>query len=270
MYILLAFLVIVLSTFAIVIVTLWFSQDRYIFFPQPPSLGKRSLPAGYRWEELALTMSDNTRLEAWLVMPVSGMPPLLIYFGGNAEEASCWIDLADRYEGCAVLLVNYRGYGRSQGEPGERALFADALEIYDQISRRQDIDTQKVILHGNSLGSGVAVFLASQRPVRSVILTAPYDSIRSMAKEMFPYLPVSMILRHPFDSLSRAPTITMPLLCLVARQDDIIPIARSRRLFNAWAGQKIWREIANAGHNTIGETSEYWQAISEFLRLQKD
>ena len=255
-----------LAAFALLVALNWMLQDRYIFYPRPPSSDKPRAPVGYRLEELTLAMSDGKRLETWLTAPIANdKSPLVIYFGGNAEEVSSGVPLADRYAGFAALFVNYRGYGRSEGKPGERELFSDALEIYDQMTKRPDIDARRIVVHGVSLGSGVAVFLASQRPVRAVILTAPYDSIRAMGEAMMPYLPVSMILRHPFDSLSRAPSISAPLLCLAATQDEVIPITRSRRLFDAWGGPKAFREISNEGHNTIGQASEYWRAIAEFL-----
>lgn len=240
-------------------------QERLIFFPPPPHVGQLVVPAGHRLQELALPMHDGVRLEGWLILPPVERPPLLIYFGGNAEEASAWTGAADRYPGYALLLVNYRGYGRSEGKPGERELFGDAIEIYDGIRRRDDLDGQRIVLHGSSLGTGVAVYLAAQRPVQAVVLVAPYDSIRAIAQKAFPWLPVSRILRHPFDSLSRAPLIKAPLLCLVAAEDEVIPVAHSRRLFEAWGGSKAWREFPGETHNTVAGSAAYWRAIADFL-----
>ncbi len=210
-------------------------------------------------------MVDGVRLEGWVILPPAKRPPVVIYFGGNAEEMSAEAIYADHYSGHALALINYRGYGRSEGRPGEKALFSDALEIYDTLTRRDDLDPSRILLHGRSLGSGVAVYLAAQRPVHAVILTTPFDSVRALAKEAFPWLPVRLILRHPFDSLSRAPQLHAPLLCLVAEHDEVIPPYHAKRLFEAWAGPKTWREFA-AGHNTISDNVDYWRAVSEFLR----
>src|SRR5258708_32908411 len=116
-----------------------------------------------------------------------------------------------------------------------------------------------------SLGSGVAVHLAAHRLLRGVILVSPPDSIAEVAKRHYPFLPVSLMLRHRFDSLSRAPQIEAPLLCLVAAEDRVIPAAHSRALFAAWRGPKTWREIPRADHDSIADESDYWRAIELFL-----
>ena len=119
---------------------------------------------------------------------------------------------------------------------------------------------------GRSLGSGVAVHLAAHRPLRGVILVSPYDSIAEVAKRHYPFLPVSLMLRHRFDSLARAPQIETPLLCLVATEDRIVPSAHSRVLFEAWRGSKTWREVSRSDHDSISGEPEYWRSIAEFLK----
>ena len=163
-----------------------------------------------------------------------------------------------------MLLVNYRGYGGSEGKPGEAELFADALQIYDYAQGRAR--GGRVALMGRSLGSGVAVYLAAQRPVAGVILVSPYDSIESVARGVYPFLPIALMLKHRFDSLSRAAQIRTPLLCLVASEDRVIPRPHSERLYAAWGGPRQWREISPAGHDSIADAPEYWRAIAGFLQ----
>jgi pimeloyl-ACP methyl ester carboxylesterase len=189
---------------------------------------------------------------------------VLIYFGGNAEEVSWLASTGGRYAGWSLLLMNYRGYGRSEGKPGEAALYADALQVYDYaIGRAQG---GRVAVMGRSLGSGVAVYLAARRPVTGVILVSPYDSVESVAKGIYPWLPIGLMLKHRFDSLSRAPGIQAPLLCLVASNDRVIRRQHSERLYAAWGGAKQWREIGPADHDSIAGESGYWRAIAEFLQ----
>ena len=189
--------------------------------------------------------------------------PLLIYFGGNAEEVSWLAATAGQYAGWSLLMLNYRGYGSSEGKPGEAELFADALQIYDYaVSRAQG---GRVAVMGRSLGSGVAVYVAAQRPVVGVILVSPYDSVESVAKGIYPFLPISLMLRHRFDSLSRAPGIKAPLLCLVAGGDRVIPRPHSERLYAAWGGARQWLEIRLADHDSLAGEPDYWRAIAAFL-----
>ncbi len=246
-------------------VLIYFLQERLIFFPQPLAQDPLQANPGVAIEEVSLVTADQVRLRGWLVKAAATQAPapLLIYFGGNAEEVSWLVSSAGRYAGWSLLLVNYRGYGRSEGRPGEAELFADALQIYDYaVSRAQG---GRVALMGRSLGSGVAVYLAAQRPVAGVILVSPYDSVESVAKGVYPFLPISLMLKHRFDSLSRAPGIKAPLLCLVASADRVIPRRHSERLYAAWGGTKQWREIGPASHDSLAGEPDYWQAIADFL-----
>jgi hypothetical protein len=163
------------------------------------------------------------------------------------------------------LLVNFRGYGRSEGQPGERALFADALRLHDWASARPDVDAARIAVMGRSLGSGVAVHLAAERPLAGVVLVTPFDSLTAVAQHHYPWLPVRWMLRHPFDSLSRAPRLQAPLLCLAAGSDRIIPSSHSARLYAAWGGPKRWIEFPAADHDSVATEPGYWPAIAEFL-----
>ena len=244
---------------------IYFLQERLIFFPQPLTQDPLRANPGVAIENVDLVTSDQVRLRGWLVKatPTPTPAPLLLYFGGNAEEVSWLASTADRYAGWSLLLFNYRGYGRSEGKPGETELFADALQIYDYAARQAQ--GGRVAVMGRSLGSGVAVHVAAQRPVAGVILVSPYDSIESVAKGVYPFLPISLMLKHRFDSLSRAPGIKAPLLCLVASDDRVIPRPHSERLYAAWGGPRQWREIRLADHDSLAGEPDYWQAIAAFL-----
>lgn len=250
-------------------VLIYLFQERLIFFPQPLGADPLQGESSGTIEELSLVTADQVRLHGWMVKSAAVLAddrpaPILIYFGGNAEEVSWLASTAGQYAGWSLLMLNYRGYGRSEGKPGEAKLFADALQIYDYALRRAA--GARVAVMGRSLGSGVAVYLASQRPLAGVILVSPYDSIESVAKGVYPYLPIGLMLRHRFDSIARAPSITAPLLCLVASADRVVPRPHSERLYAAWGGAKEWREIRPADHASVADKPEYWRAISAFLQ----
>ena len=233
-------------------------QDRLIFHPQPSPAVQVS-GADQRFIEAP----DGTRIHAWHVSGVPGAP-LILYFGGNAEDVS-WMARQARAQipGPSWLLVDYRGYGASEGKPSERALVSDALAWYD--FAQATLAPKEVVVFGRSLGSGVAVQVAASRPVSRVILVAPYASLVGVAQHHYPFLPVRWLLRHRFDSGAAAPDIRAPLLCLVAERDEVIPIVHSKELFGAWAGPKRWVELRGAGHNSTDEAPAFWEAIKEFL-----
>ena len=238
---------------------LYFMQERLIFLPQPMPETARALIAE-RAGSLFIEAADGTRLHAWH-RPGS---PLVLYFGGNAEEVSWMLArTAQQAPGVGWLLIDYRGYGSSGGAPSERHLVADALLWHDYATR--NLGARSVAVFGRSLGSGVAVQLAAARAVAGVVLVAPYDSLTSVARHYYPYLPVSWMLRHRFDSLAHAPSLTAPLLCLVAERDEVIPVIHSKRLFEAWGGRKRWVALEGARHNSADDTPAFWRAIREFL-----
>ena len=237
-------------------------QDRLIFMPRPLPDSQRAAIANPPVESLFIQAPDGTRLHAWHVRAAPASR-LVMYFGGNAEEVSWMLhEAGNRIPAASWLLVDYRGYGSSGGSPSETALVADAVQWHDQLSKTY----QTIHVFGRSLGSGVAVQLAAQRPVAGVILVAPFDSMVEVGKHHYPFLPVGWMLRHRFDSAAAAPRITAPLLCVVAGRDEIIPAARSQRLYEAWGGPKRWVALEGAGHNGTDDHAGYWPSILAFLK----
>jgi len=248
-------------------------QEAFIFFPvtmdrQSQQAIKKRFP---RAEELTIDTADNKKLHGWLVKPEGAVkPPLVIYFGGNAEEVSWLIGEAQWLKGWAVCLMNYRGYGLSEGRPGEQALYSDALAVYDSLARRADIDADRIVVMGRSIGTGVATYLAQHRLVTAAILICPFDSLVSVGRKHYPFLPVALLLKHCFDSLSRASALRIPLLALLAADDTIIPRESSLRLIERWGGPYTIKTVGG-DHNTLQEYPGYWESIREFLnKLRAD
>ena len=190
----------------------------------------------------------------------------MLYFGGNAEEVSWMIEAAQaNASGVSWLLMDYRGYGQSAGAPSEKALVEDALALYDHAAKLPGTDPKRIFAFGRSLGSGVAVALAAERPLAGVVLATPFDSLAAVAKRYYWYLPVDWMLKHRFDSAARAPQLKTPLLCIIAERDEVIPAVHAERLFEAWGGAKRKVVLAEAGHNTTDAHPMFWPAIRAFL-----
>jgi fermentation-respiration switch protein FrsA (DUF1100 family) len=243
----------------------WFAQDGVIFYPQPaPAIPKS--PPGWRVEQVSLQMRDGIHVAGILVSASAARGPLVIYFGGNAQEATGFASaVPELYGERAVLLVNYRGYGASEGRPGEAELVGDGLEIFDWAAKRPDVDPQRIALHGVSLGTGIAVQVAAARPARCVVLTSPFASLLGIAREMHPWLPVSWLLRHPFDSSARAPRVHAPALILMGSADTTVPARHSERLASQWGGPVERVTFEGFGHNDIDINPRYAATIREFL-----
>jgi pimeloyl-ACP methyl ester carboxylesterase len=251
----------------------YLAQDSLIFYRQPLPEARRAeitrrFPAA---SEVTINAADGAKLHGWLVKPTGvERAPLVLYYGGNAEEVSHMLEaVGDTVRGdtpgVAWLLVNYRGYGASEGSPSQVSLVADALAQYDYATALPNMDVQRIFVFGRSLGSGVAVQLAAHRPVRGVILVSPYDSLAAVAKRYYWYLPVDWMLKHRFDSIGAAPQMKQPLLCFIAERDDVIPPEHAERLFAAWAGPKRRVLLGGAGHNTTDSTQGFWPSVRDFL-----
>jgi len=140
--------------------------------------------------------------------------PLIIYFGGNADDATRIVLKLKEYE---IVVFNYRGFVKSNGKPSEEAFFSDALKIFDRYAKDRE-----VILLGRSLGTGVASYVASKREVKGIILVTPYDSIVSMAKKKYPYFPIDLLLRHKFASVEHILYAKVPVCLIEVENDDVV------------------------------------------------
>jgi pimeloyl-ACP methyl ester carboxylesterase len=245
---------------------MYLMQDSLLFFPQPLVGPPPAARPGRPVADLVFPTADGTRVRGWLVGSGVGRAPLVLYYGGNAEEVSWQAREAGWPADWSLALVNYRGYGGSEGKPSERSLFADALVALDALAGRPDVDPSRIVLFGRSLGSAVAVHVAAERPVAAVILVSPFESMIEVGRRHYPWLPVGLLLRHPFDARSRVPAIRVPLLAIVAEQDTIIPPVHSKRLFDAWGGPKRWVAVPRTDHNDVAGAPEFWAAVAGFLR----
>jgi hypothetical protein len=251
-----------------VVALLYLRQDAELFERQmlTPEEASAISARHPRAEEVRIAVDDGVTLHGWFAPGrTAGAAPLIIYFGGNAEEVSWMLDRHDRMPDWSLLLVNYRGYGRSEGTPAEATLLADAVRIHDEFAARADVDRNRIVAMGRSLGTGVAVHLAAARRLSGVVLITPYDSMVAVAQMRYPLIPVDLLLRHRFDSIALAPRIHAPMLSLVAANDEVIPSTQARALQSAWGGPTTWRLFPDTDHGNISRSPAFWQAISEFL-----
>jgi len=203
---------------------------------------------------------------AMLQVSVKARPgaPAILYFGGNAEDVSGSLpQLARLFPDHALYLMHYRGFGQSTGEPSEPALHADARALYEHVRREHPA----IKLIGRSLGSGVAIRLASKQPVTRLALVTPYDSIENVAAEHYPWLPVRWLIRDRFDSGAVAGRISAPTMLIAAEHDTLIRPERTAQLatqFKAGVARSV--VVPGANHNDIGAHPVYERALVEALR----
>lgn len=187
----------------------------------------------------------------------------IILFGGNADDVSGYLgSFAESVPNQNLFLVNYRGYGGSTGAPSEAALFADAVAVYDHVRTK----FSNISVVGRSLGSGVAVHLASVREVKKLVLITPYDSIESVAKGHFPIFPIGLLLQDKFDSASKVENVSAETLVLIAENDHTIPRRNSEALVKRFPLNQITaKTVRETTHSSIVYADEFHRLIRQFF-----
>ena len=262
MKILKIFSVLLLLAYAAICAFMYSQQRSLLYFPQ---VEESEYSKQFESFEMGFQNQD-IRLHGWgRIQQVSSENPLLIYYGGNGDEASRNMPLMSRLGARNFLLMNYRGYGRSEGQPEEQSLKSDALFIFDEVIRKYGIESDLIVIVGRSLGSGLATYIASKREVAKVILITPYDSIVNVAKNRFPFLPVSLLMNQRFESDKLAVSIEEPMLCLIAEKDYVVPNQHAHSLCDVWQGKMKKITLAGTGHNNISGHPEFAKAIKGFI-----
>lgn len=246
-------LAVALIGYLAVCAALFFFQRSLIYFPQPAA---NRDPAATRQLQVAGTEV------AVSVRPGTG-PKALIYFGGNAEDVSARLPaFAQAFPSHAMYLLHYRGYGASPGSPTEKAIQSDALALFDHVRERH----ADITLVGRSLGSGVAIQVASQRPASKLVLVTPYDSLQELAARQFPAFPVRWLLVDKFEASRHAPQVTVPTLLIAAAQDEVIPAWSTAQLHARFRkGLARLEVLPGTSHNTISQHPDYLPLLRSML-----
>ncbi|HYJ71244.1 MAG TPA: alpha/beta hydrolase [Actinomycetota bacterium] len=251
-------LLVVVAVLAAALGLLWLFQRRLLYFPTPGPVPPAAsvLPGA---EDVTFETADGLRLAGWFVPAPPGGPadrvgrarPAVLVCNGNGGDRSMRAPLAAALArmGLAVLLFDYRGYGGNPGHPTEEGLAADARAALGYLAGRPEVDPERVIYFGESLGAAVALRLATERPPAALVLRSPFASLAEVGRRHYPVLPVSLLLRDRYDSAALAGRLDAPLLVVAGGRDQIVPAGHSRRLFDAAPQPKRLVVLDGAGHN---------------------
>jgi uncharacterized protein len=232
-------------------------MQRYLVFPAymaDLTLGTLQTPADYGladFTEVYFNAEDGVRIMGWSHLPAKNMPTILYLHGNGMHVAGH----SQRYQafaeaGYGVLALSWRGYGKSEGWPSEEGFYQDARAAIAWL--KQTYGAPKIIVYGESIGSGVAVEMAKEQPVFGIVLQSAYTSVADLAAQTYWFLPgIHHLVRDQFDSLSKISQIHSPILILHGDRDNVIPIAHSKKLAAATTSRMEFITVPNAGHVDI-------------------
>lgn len=252
--------------------SIMFFERSLIFFPT--RMGRwdteaLSRPAGVSIEDAFFDAEGGARLHGWYARSsLARSSRVLLFFHGNAGN------LSDRYEfvlqlvrlGVRVFIIDYRGYGRSEGTPSELGLYQDADAAWKYLTEVRGHDPSEIVIFGKSLGGAPAIYLAEKAPAAGLIAQSTFTSIPDVARYHFPIVP-RFLISTKMPSQERISRIAMPKLIVHGPKDEVIPFKLGKRLYEAALEPKRFLEIPNAGHNEtslVGGTT-YWDGLRDFL-----
>lgn len=258
--------------YGVTLLVLWTQlEKRFVFFPEPEVLYTPG-DVGLEYEDVRFPASVGLTLNGWFIPGNSGTPAGVTWLwfhgnGGNIGHRVGEILLTHHRTGANIFIFDYRGYGNSEGKPSEKGTYLDSRAAVAYLKSRPDVDPERVVYSGHSLGAAVAIELALDEPPLGMVLVSPFSSVRDMAKLALPFPPAGWLVRNHYDNLSRIQQLQMPLLLLHGDQDDTVPIAQGQKLFDAANQPKQFEVLAGAGHNDTYEAAgeEYWGAIEGFI-----
>lgn len=240
-------------------------EARSIFFPDK-AIYATPEAVNLAFEDIYFNTEDGLKINAWFV-PYPRAEYTLLLFHGNAGNIADRLDKIRmlRDLGVNVFIMDYRGYGLSEGRPAERGLYLDASSAYRYLIDARQIEPERIILYGESLGTAVAVEQGSVSQVKGIILEGAFSCARDMAKTIYPFLPPALFSDR-FNSIGKIKKIKAPVLFLHSKEDEIVPWALARKLFAAANEPKYFSRL-KGGHNTAfwDDREEYLSAISFFL-----
>ena len=250
---------------------LWSCQleNSLIFYPTS-SMDGSPHELGLPYEDIHFTTEDDVKLNGWFIPSPQGEFTLLWFHGnaGNISHRLQNIRLIHEKVKTNVFIIDYRGYGRSEGRVSEEGTYKDALAAYHYLRNQKNIPSKRIVIFGRSLGAAVAAHLAVRENALALILETPFASIREMAKAVFPYLPIGPFLRTKYDVLADVKRVQQPVLVLHGDQDDIVPYVQGKKVFDATSEPKEFYTIRGANHNNtfVVGGDPYFAVLKSFIK----
>lgn len=269
-YNLLKILLYVVITLLILVGFVLFFESSFVYHPVKHPGGNWEPPELHdSIHDVTFEAEDGTELHGWWV-PKKDTDTTLLWYHGNAGNLSHRLGgIRDFFDlGVQILIMDYRGYGKSEGSPSEDGIYMDGEAAYTFLRKEKNVPASELFILGRSLGAAVATHVAGKFPTGGLILVSGFPSARSMVPRVLPIPGLHFLVRHNLDSASRIGSIETPLLMMHGSEDNIVPPELGRKLFEHATEPKEFRLLDGAGHNNIHLRSgkEYLSAIRTFIK----
>ena len=220
----------IIIAYIVVIIFVYFYQRNLLYHPSENNYQNDTIQ--FNHQEIFIKVNDEIKLKSWIINKDLKNFKTLVFFHGNAGDLSNRIYKLNELDklNINILLISWRGFSGNEGYPTEKNLYEDAEAAIKWLNKKK-VSNSQIILYGESLGTGVAVEIASKNNFNSIILESPFTSIENSAKIYYPYLPVSFLLKDRYDSISKIKKINSPILIMHGRKDDIVPFFMGKKLF---------------------------------------
>ena len=265
----------VVLIYTVVGVSVFFMQSSLLYYPNLPTRDHIATPEllGLEYQDVEFISEDNVKLHGWFI-PADDTTTTLLFFHGNAGNISHRLESIKIFHslGLNVFIIDYRGYGKSEGEITEQGSYMDAKAAWIYLINNKGYDGKDVIIFGRSLGASIAAWLASQVTASGLILESSFSSVISMGQHLYPFLPVRWLTRFNYDTAAYLKNVTYPVLVAHSKQDDIIPYEQGQLVFEAALEPKIFLSMKgdhNNGYRVSG--SAYINGLRNFIdeKLEK-
>ncbi|MEX1081012.1 MAG: alpha/beta hydrolase [Halofilum sp. (in: g-proteobacteria)] len=244
---------IALAVYGILLALLYTMQSRLVHLPSVAGRELVTTPAdvGLPWEDVRLTTADGVALHGWYLPAPGEARRTVLFFHGNAGNISHRLDTLETFHrlGVTTLIIDYRGYGQSEGSPSEPGLYRDAEAAWRHLTRERGVDPGRVIAFGRSLGAPVAARLAAEQPVGGLVLESAFTSVPDLAAELYPIFPVRALTRIEYPTRKFVTRVDAPVLVIHSPEDEMIPFRHGQTVYEAARQPKRFLRI-EGDHNT--------------------
>lgn len=259
-------------------IALYFGQSNMVFMPSK-DVSETPKSIGLKFEDIQIRTKDNVNLSAWF-LPAKDNDPIgkgvILFCHGNGGNIGNRVSYLPVFKdlGLATFLFDYRGYGKSEGQPSEEGTYKDVEAAWQYLTQERKIPPQKIIIYGESLGGAIASYIAqtttqqnSQNSAAGLILASTFTSISDRAAELYPFLPIRLLSRFSYNSIDRLPNIRIPVLIIHSTEDEIIPFDHGEKNFQvANTPKKLVKLRGSHNEGFLDSLETYRKGINEFIQ----